>query len=100
MRTLTLKAPGDHHRTHRHRPGDRHGRDRLALSHRQSAWLVGGRARPPGPTTDPARTDEISNELQVPMPDGSQRDDADLRGDVLAALMLDSLIPMTVDAKV
>jgi hypothetical protein len=36
---------------------DRHGRDRLALSHRQSAWLVGGPAWPPGPTTNPARTD-------------------------------------------
>ena len=43
---------------------------------------------------------EVSNELQVRMLDGSRRDDADLRGDVLQALMLDSLVPMTVDAKV
>jgi osmotically-inducible protein OsmY len=41
---------------------------------------------------------EISNELQVL--NGSRRDDADLRGDVLQALMLDSLVPKTVDAKV
>jgi osmotically-inducible protein OsmY len=43
---------------------------------------------------------EVSNELQVRMLDNSRRDDADLRGDVLQALMLDSLVPMTVDAKV
>ena len=43
---------------------------------------------------------EVSNELQVRMLDSSRRDDADLRGDVLQALMLDSLVPMTVDAKV
>ena len=43
---------------------------------------------------------EVSNELQVRMLDGSKRDDAELRGDVLHALMLDSLVPMTVDAKV
>jgi osmotically-inducible protein OsmY len=43
---------------------------------------------------------EVSNELDVRIPDGSKRDDADLRGDVLQALMLDSLVPMTVDAKV
>ena len=43
---------------------------------------------------------EVSNELQVRMLDGSERDDAELRGDVLHALMLDSLVPMTVDAKV
>jgi osmotically-inducible protein OsmY len=42
---------------------------------------------------------EVSNELQVRMLD-SRRDDADLRGDVLQALMLDSFVPMTVDAKV
>jgi hypothetical protein len=29
-----------------------------------------------------------------------ERDDADLRGDVLQALMLDRLVPLTVDAKV
>jgi osmotically-inducible protein OsmY len=43
---------------------------------------------------------EVSNELQVRMLDSSRRYDADLRGDVLQALMLDSLVPMTVDAKV
>ncbi len=43
---------------------------------------------------------EVGNELRVRMLDGSKRDDADLRGDVLQALMLDRLIPMTVDAKV
>jgi osmotically-inducible protein OsmY len=43
---------------------------------------------------------EVSNQLQVRMPERSERDDADLRGDVLQALMLDSLVPMTVDAKV
>jgi osmotically-inducible protein OsmY len=42
---------------------------------------------------------DISNELQVRVLDGSIRGDADLRGDVLQALMLDSLVPMTVDAK-
>jgi osmotically-inducible protein OsmY len=43
---------------------------------------------------------EVNNELQVRMLDSSRRYDADLRGDVLQALMLDSLVPMTVDAKV
>ncbi len=43
---------------------------------------------------------EVSNELQVQMLNGSKRDDADLRGDVLQALMLDSLVPKTVDAKI
>lgn len=43
---------------------------------------------------------EVSNELQVRMLDSSRRDDAELRGDVLQSLMLDSLVPMTVDAKV
>jgi osmotically-inducible protein OsmY len=46
------------------------------------------------------RVTEVDNHLHVRMTDGSTRDDADLRGDVLGALMLDSLIPMTVDAKV
>ncbi len=44
---------------------------------------------------------EVSNELQVQMQMlDRRRDDADLRGDVLQALMLDSGVPMTVDAKV
>jgi osmotically-inducible protein OsmY len=42
---------------------------------------------------------DVSNERQVRMLEGSKRDDADLRGDVLQALMLDSLVPMTVDAE-
>jgi osmotically-inducible protein OsmY len=42
----------------------------------------------------------VSNQLYVQMPDSSERDDTELRGDVLAALMLDCLIPMTVDARV
>jgi len=42
---------------------------------------------------------EVSNELQVQMLD-RRRDDADLRGEVLQALMLDSGVPMTVDAQV
>jgi osmotically-inducible protein OsmY len=42
---------------------------------------------------------EVSNQLHVRTPDGGTRDATDLRGDVLDALMLDSLIPMTVDAK-
>ena len=43
---------------------------------------------------------EVSNELQVRVLDGSRRGDADLRGDVLQALMLDSLVPIAVDPKV
>ena len=39
----------------------------------------------------------VCNELDVRMLDDSKRDDAELRGDVLQALMLDSLIPTTVD---
>lgn len=42
----------------------------------------------------------VSNELQVRILNATRRDDADLRGDVLQALMLDSLIPTAVDAKV
>jgi osmotically-inducible protein OsmY len=42
----------------------------------------------------------VSNELQVRLLDEFRRDDADLRGDVLQALMLDTLVPSTIDAKV
>jgi osmotically-inducible protein OsmY len=42
----------------------------------------------------------VDNQLQVKLMDDQQREDADLRSDVLQALMLDSLIPATVDAKV
>jgi osmotically-inducible protein OsmY len=42
----------------------------------------------------------VENELQVRLMNDAKRDDADLRGDVLQALMLDSLVPTTIDAKV
>jgi hypothetical protein len=41
----------------------------------------------------------VSNQLRVRTADDG-RDDTDLCGDVLGALMLDGLIPMTVDARV
>jgi osmotically-inducible protein OsmY len=42
----------------------------------------------------------VDNQLQVKLMDDRQREDADLRSDVLQALMLDSLVPATVNAKV
>jgi osmotically-inducible protein OsmY len=42
----------------------------------------------------------VDNNLQVRLMNDKKRDDAELRGDVLQALMLDTLIPTTVDAKV
>src|SRR6476660_6409699 len=42
----------------------------------------------------------VNNQLQVRLMNDAKRADADLRGDVLQALMLDSLVPKTVDAKV
>ena len=42
----------------------------------------------------------VQNDLQVRLLNDDKRADADLRGDVLQALMLDSLVPKTVDAKV
>jgi len=43
----------------------------------------------------------VNNELQVrPLLNHEVREDAELRGDVLQALMLDSLVPPTVDADV
>jgi osmotically-inducible protein OsmY len=39
----------------------------------------------------------VSNELQVQLMGEQRREDADLRGDVLQALMLDSLVPSSVD---
>ena len=42
----------------------------------------------------------VDNKLQVRLMNDQKRDDADLRGDVLQALMLDTLVPKTVDAKV
>ena len=42
----------------------------------------------------------VDNQLQVKLMNGNKRADAELRGDVLQALMLDGLVPKTVDAKV
>jgi osmotically-inducible protein OsmY len=42
----------------------------------------------------------VDNKLQVKLMNDQKREDADLRGDVLQALMLDSLVPKSVDAKV
>ena len=42
----------------------------------------------------------VHNELEVRILNDAARDDADLRGDVLQALMLDSLVPTGVDAHV
>ena len=42
----------------------------------------------------------VDNELSVRLLDGNQRDDADVRGAVLQAMMLDSLVPSSIDAKV
>jgi osmotically-inducible protein OsmY len=41
----------------------------------------------------------VANELRVQIPVRDRRDDEDLRGDVLEALMLDVSVPMTVDAR-
>jgi osmotically-inducible protein OsmY len=42
----------------------------------------------------------VDNQLQVKLMNDEKREDADLRGDVLQALMLDGLVPSTVEAKV
>lgn len=42
----------------------------------------------------------VDNELTVRILDGHARDDAELRGTVLQALMLDGLVPNTIDATV
>ena len=42
----------------------------------------------------------VDNKLHVKLMNDEKRADAELRGDVLQALMLDSLVPTTVDAKV
>jgi osmotically-inducible protein OsmY len=42
----------------------------------------------------------VDNQLKVRLLTDQRRSDAELRGDVLQALMLDSLVPATVDAKV
>ena len=41
----------------------------------------------------------VANDLRVQIPDRDQRDDEDLCGDVLEALMLEASVPMTVDAQ-
>jgi osmotically-inducible protein OsmY len=41
----------------------------------------------------------VANELRVQIRDRDRRDDEDLRGDVLEALMLEGSVPMTVDAQ-
>jgi osmotically-inducible protein OsmY len=43
---------------------------------------------------------EVDSELEVRMLTEHRRDDAELRGEVLQALMLDSLVPISVDATV
>jgi len=43
---------------------------------------------------------EVDSELEVRILTEHRRDDAELRGDVLQALMLDSLVPISVDATV
>jgi osmotically-inducible protein OsmY len=42
----------------------------------------------------------VDNELDVRLLDEDRRDDAELRGDVLQALMLDAFVPGTIDATV
>ena len=42
----------------------------------------------------------VDNQLQVRLMNDAKRGDAELRGDVLQALMLDGLVPKTIDAKV
>ena len=42
----------------------------------------------------------VKNELSVVLLTEKRRDDADLRGDILRALMLNSLVPESIDAKV
>jgi osmotically-inducible protein OsmY len=43
---------------------------------------------------------DVKNELEVRILTEHRRSDADLRGSVLQAMMLDSLVPSTIDAKV
>jgi len=43
---------------------------------------------------------DVNDELQVRILDKDRREDTELRGDILHALILDGLIPTTVDAKV
>jgi osmotically-inducible protein OsmY len=43
---------------------------------------------------------KVKNDLQVRMLDADRREDSDVRGAVLQALMLDSVVPSTIDARV
>jgi osmotically-inducible protein OsmY len=43
---------------------------------------------------------KVKNELEVQLIAGNRKEDAELRADVLQALILDSLVPSTVDARV
>ena len=43
---------------------------------------------------------DVENELEVRILNDDRRSDAELRGDLLQAMMLDSLVPSTIDAKV
>ena len=45
-------------------------------------------------------TKRVDNQLEVKLLTDDRRADADLRGDVLQALMLDTLVPSTIDAEV
>ena len=58
------------------------------------AQAGGGKRRRPR-----LRVNRVANELKVQIPDRDRRDDEDLRGDVLEALMLEGSVPMTVDAQ-
>jgi hypothetical protein len=46
------------------------------------------------------RVERVENDLRVRLMSADGRQDADLRGDVLQALMLDTLVPKTIDASV
>jgi osmotically-inducible protein OsmY len=43
---------------------------------------------------------KVANDLQVRLLDEVRREDAELRGDVLQALMLDTVVPRSIDARV
>jgi osmotically-inducible protein OsmY len=61
-----------------------------SLRHKRAAGNAAARVR--GVT-------RVADELRVQIPDVDRRGDEDLRGDVLEALMLESSVPMTVDAQ-
>ena len=61
-----------------------------SLRHKRAGGHAAGRVR--GVTG-------VANDLRVQIPDRDRRDDEDLCGDVLEALMLEGSVPMTVDAQ-